>query len=110
MQSRRRPAKVQFLGDRNEIAKMPQLEIDIHIWIILIARNKILDVINQKPDTKYGRVIRAPRFERHDFSRAAKAAQIAGLYRLRKNSIWRQAGFTSFEKAGFEVGGGFNRA
>jgi len=37
-------AKVQLLRDGDEVAKMPQLDIPIHIPNIIIRTNKILDV------------------------------------------------------------------
>ena len=42
-----RTAKVQLFRNRNEIAQVPQLNIAIHIQIILILPNKILDVLNE---------------------------------------------------------------
>lgn len=42
-----RTAKVQLLRNRNEVAQVPQLNIAIHIQIILIVPNKILDVLNE---------------------------------------------------------------
>jgi hypothetical protein len=44
-------AEVKFFGDGHEVAKMAKLDVLIHMSIILIARNKILDVWLRQEET-----------------------------------------------------------
>jgi putative acetyltransferase len=46
-----RAAEVQFLGNRDKISKVTELQIRIHTQTILIELNKILDVMNKNEDT-----------------------------------------------------------
>jgi len=48
-----RTAKVQLFRNRNELTQVTQLNIAIHIQIILILPNKILDVLNEWGQTAF---------------------------------------------------------
>jgi hypothetical protein len=53
MEALGRTAKVQLFRNRNEVAQVPQLNIAIHMQIILILPNKILDVLNDWGQTAF---------------------------------------------------------
>jgi len=46
MEPLRRATEMKFLSDRNEISKMPQFNVPIHMQDILMQQNKILDVLH----------------------------------------------------------------
>jgi hypothetical protein len=51
MEALRRASEMQFLGNRDKVTKVSQLDIAIHIQNILIQQNKILDVIDLQRET-----------------------------------------------------------